>query len=192
MEVWKRIFIIFLGITQYGFVSAQADSIKTVPKDVFMSLGVSYDHRRDIVINFSVSLRKKPEYPPMKFLFSASCPRTSFGLGWNMYPFPKKRWLGIGVDIIYFYKTNWNIYSELFFGGNGSNTLASRSGSKWITQRLVFTPSLDIRSPIFRKGFSLNMRVNPLIFGFWDFIPGTGWSQWKRWYDISLGINYSF
>lgn len=200
MQVYKRIILIFLGITQYSFVFAQAgvDSVKTAPKDAFISLGLSYDHRRDMVLGFAVTLTKKPEYPPMKFLFSASYPRTSFGLGWNMYPFPKSRWLGIGLDMIYFYKTNWNIYSELFFGGNGANTFTSGEGSRWETKRFVFAPSIDLRSKIFwrskifKKGFSFNLRANPLIFGFWDFVPGQGWGKWKRWYDISLGINYSF
>ena len=177
---------------------AQADSTKTVPKDAFISVGLSYDHRRDMVFNFSVSLTKKPDYPPMKFVFSGSYPRTSFGIGYNLYPFPKMRWMGIGVDMIYFYKTNWNIYSELFFGGKVANTFTSGEGSRWETKRFVFAPSVDLRSKIFwrskifKKGFSFNLRVNPLIFGFWDFIPGQGWTEANRYYNALFGINYSF
>jgi hypothetical protein len=194
MERVKLFLIVLLGVTQYSFGYAQADtdSVKTTPKDAFISLGVSYDHRRDMVFNLSVSLTKKPEYPPMKFLFSASYPRTSFGLGWNMYPFPKKRWIGVGVDMIYFYKTNWNIYSELFFGGNGANTFASESGSQWSTQRFVFAPSLELRRIVSWKKLTLNVRANPLIFGFWDFTPGQGWGKWKRWYNVSVGVSYRF
>lgn len=192
MEVFKRILLIFFSITQYSFIYAQADSIKTAPKDSYLYGGLSYDHRRDLVLSFSVALTKKPDYPPMKFVFSGSYPRTSFGVGWNMYPFPKKRWIGVGVDMIYFYKTNWNIYSELFFGGNGANTFATGEGSRWDTKRFVFAPSLELRRVVVWKKLTLNVRANPLIFGFWDFVPGQGWGKWKRWYNVSVGVSYRF
>ena len=130
-------------------------------------------------------------FPPTDVKVYFTFPRTSLGLTMMTYPFKKMRHVGVGFDIIDEYKSNFNMYSEFFYGGQGSHTLGSPD-TYWYIKNFVFSPAVEFS---FRVGgrCKIGLKTN-LLFGFWSRQNG-GWSIWKRYWNeeasftILLGKN---
>ena len=155
----------------------------------------SADYERGATLFAGINLSSRNDdskFPEMSLLGSFGIPSnstqmTSFGLTYIVYPMHgrfSQLW-GFGVESIYFYSSNIDMYSELFFGGLGQNTIKDPS-AQWITKRLVVAPVVEFSIPIGQK-IRIGSKINPLIWGYWDFLPqNNSFSHWRRWYDIDL------
>ncbi|MCE9585116.1 hypothetical protein K8Q94_00645 [Candidatus Nomurabacteria bacterium] len=144
------------------------------------STGVSV--HRGLTLGGGVRIRDTEKLPPMRVEGTFSLPKTSFGLSYRIYPFKNPKWIGFGVEGLYFYKTNFSFYSELFFGGNGAQTFKDLN-TYWCAKRLVLSPFVDIFIPIGKC--RLGSTINPFLFGFWDRVDGR-YGIWKRWTNIGI------
>ena len=156
---------------------------------------ISADYRRGCTLFSGIDLKSKEDsskFPAMSLLFSFSMPATklemtSFGLTYLIYPWKNGfgKFFAFGLDGIYFYTSNINLYSELYYGGLGQNTIKNPT-ALWTTQRWVVAPIVEFSIPI-RDKFRIGTKINPLIYGYWNFNKSSnGYSHWHRWYDIDL------
>ncbi|MFZ2072350.1 MAG: hypothetical protein WA101_00730 [Minisyncoccia bacterium] len=146
---------------------------------------ISYSHRRDVVMALGVNYKGSASVPPVNLMLSFSSPRTSFGAKIITYPFKTLNFVGIGIEGIYYYKSNLDLYSEFFYGGKVKNTFGSPE-TTWDTKRLAIAPTLEIFIPSDTR-YKFGVRMNPLIFGYWDYdSDAKKWGAFRRYYDISL------
>jgi hypothetical protein len=154
----------------------------------------SADYRRGWSNFIGIDMKAKEDdskFPNMEAYFSFSVPvttmeMTSFGLTYVVYPWKRGfgKLFGFELEGIYCYDSKINMYSELFYGGLGQNTIKDLF-AQWTTKRLVFTPAVEFSVPIGKK-LRVGTKVD-LIFGYWNFnADSKGYSRWHRWYDIDL------
>ena len=183
------LFTLMLAFAVSSVVVAQSTRTWTM-RPVF---GIAGHTHRGLVLSGGIKL-DSISAPPMSLMLSFGLPKTSFGLTYMIYPFRRKNakpaWIGFGVDYNYFYKSNFNVYTELGFGGKGKNTIKNPKG-EWHVTRIVFTPAVEL---FFNMGennkWQMGSKIN-FIYGFWDH-KDHSWSEWNRWYDLTVFLRKRF
>ena len=152
---------------------------------------------RGFTLNLGAKLQPGEGAPAQYMSLNFSIPvvqggHTAVGAYYKIYPFNGKfgKFLSIGLDFEYFFRSDLKGYSEFFFGGKLSNTVKG-PGVQWEARRLVLAPRIDFLVPI--GNWKIGLTTNPLMFGYWNFDPTQKkWGSTLRWYDASITIQKTF
>ena len=144
---------------------------------------------RDLGIYAGVTLAGSEGVPEMNLLASFSMPKTSFALSYVIYPMPNRsfgKFFGFGLEGIYFYKCDVNIYSRLSFGIPVTDVLRD-IGLGWMTQRIAVAPIVEFSVPLNpSKTIRMGLKINPFPWGYWDFLyRSNGWTHAKQYFNIN-------
>jgi hypothetical protein len=154
------------------------------PRAIQFKTELSLDWWRTAVLGAGINFRGNAGVPPINYIVSFSFPNTAFGAKIVTYPVRICKWLGVGLEANYFYKSDFDLYSEFFFGGYVKNTFGSPE-TKWQSKRLVVTPAVEVFFPSWRRSkFGVK---GDIFYGFWDYSKTTnGWGEVKRWWNVSI------